>query len=59
MNCGSAPIRTLDEAFADLCDKLDLIPAESESERLPLERMVNTLEAEIEFRVSRVLAPYS
>ena len=51
--------RTMDEALGDLYSKLDRTPAESIDNRLHLDRMIETLEAEIVERCARALAWYS
>ena len=52
-------LRTMDQALADLYNKFDRIPEASIETRFDLERMINTLEAEIDDRGTRVLARYS
>jgi len=59
MHCSHDTLRTMDEALVDLYNKLDRIPEASRSTRFDLERMIDTLEAEINDRGARVLAWYS
>lgn len=48
--------RSLEQALADLRDKYDRTPENSDSTRRDLNRMANTLEAEIAERASRSAA---